>query len=150
MFEWTETSLKVEIEMDSEGNMKMDASQVPVMPQAEVVKAEVQDDDDKRIKRAVDILKEEKVLKNLYDYTFVMQAMNETDGMPHYDSPQSFLKHFKQLGIAPLPDASSINRILNKMLGKYPNWTFVGKDKTETDRRNNVGRRYQNAYKYGK
>ena len=26
--------------------MKMDASQVPMMPQAEVVKAEVQDDDD--------------------------------------------------------------------------------------------------------
>ena len=34
------------IVMDSEGNMKMDASQVPMMPQAEVVKAEVQDDDD--------------------------------------------------------------------------------------------------------
>lgn len=102
------------------------------------------------IKTAVDILKVEGVLKHLYDYTFVMQLMNETDGMPHYDTPQSFLNHFKQLGIAPLPDASSINRILNKMLGKYPNWTFVGKDKTETDRRNNVGRRYQNAYKYGK
>ncbi len=34
------------IVMDSEGNMKMDASQVPMMPQAEVVNAEVQDDDD--------------------------------------------------------------------------------------------------------
>ena len=33
--------------------------------------------------------------------------------------------------------------------GKFPNWTFMGKDKTETDRRNNVGRRFMNAYKMG-
>ena len=71
----------------------------------------------------------------------------ETEGLPHYDTPQLFLKHFAQLGIAPLPDVSSINRIFSKMVGKFPNWTFVNKDKTETVRRNNVGRRYLNAYK---
>lgn len=103
--------------------------------------------DDERIIKAVNILKVEGVLKHMYDYTFVMQLMNETEGMPHYDTPQSFLKHFAQLGIAPLPDVSSINRIFSKMVGKFPNWTFVGKDKTETVRRNNVGRRYLNAYK---
>ena len=103
--------------------------------------------DDERIIKAVNILKVEGVLKHMYDYTFVMQLMNETEGLPHYDTPQSFLKHFAQLGIAPLPDVSSINRIFSKMVGKFPNWTFVGKDKTETVRRNNVGRRYLNAYK---
>lgn len=103
--------------------------------------------DDERIIKAVNILKVEGVLKHMYDYTFVMQLMNETEGMPHYDTPQSFLKHFAQLGIAPLPDVSSINRIFSKMVGKFPNWTFVNKDKTETVRRNNVGRRYLNAYK---
>lgn len=106
--------------------------------------------DDERIIKAVNILKVEGALKNLYDYTFVMQLMNETEGMPHYDTPQSFLKHFAQLGIAPLPDVSSINRIFSKMVGKFPNWTFVNKDKTETVRRNNVGRRFLNAYKNGK
>ena len=114
---------------------------------AEKHEAEEMFSDDERIIKAVNILKVEGVLKHMYDYTFVMQLMNETEGMPHYDTPQSFLKHFAQLGIAPLPDVSSINRIFSKMVGKFPNWTFVGKDKTETVRRNNVGRRYLNAYK---
>ena len=114
---------------------------------AEKREAEEMFSDDERIIKAVNILKVEGVLKHMYDYTFVMQLMNETEGMPHYDTPQSFLKHFAQLGIAPLPDVSSINRIFSKMVGKFPNWTFVGKDKTETVRRNNVGRRYLNAYK---
>lgn len=114
---------------------------------AEKREAEEMFSDDERIIKAVNILKVEGVLKHMYDYTFVMQLMNETEGMPHYDTPQSFLKHFAQLGIAPLPDVSSINRIFSKMVGKFPNWTFVGKDKTETVRRNNVGRQYLNAYK---
>ena len=114
---------------------------------AEKREAEEMFSDDERIIKAVNILKVEGVLKHMYDYTFVMQLMNETEGMPHYDTPQSFLKHFAQLGIAPLPDVSSINRIFSKMVGKFPNWTFVNKDKTETVRRNNVGRRYLNAYK---
>jgi hypothetical protein len=114
---------------------------------AEKHEAEEMFSDDERIIKAVNILKVEGVLKHMYDYTFVMQLMNETEGMPHYDTPQSFLKHFAQLGIAPLPDVSSINRIFSKMVGKFPNWTFVNKDKTETVRRNNVGRRYLNAYK---
>ena len=116
----------------------------------EKCEAEEMFSDDERIIKAVNILKVEGVLKHMYDYTFVMQMMNETEGMPHYDTPQSFLKHFAQLGIAPLPDVSSINRIFSKMVGKFPNWTFVNKDKTETVRRNNVGRRFLNAYKNGK
>lgn len=102
--------------------------------------------DDEKIVRAIAILNKEKLIKHKYDYTWVMQVMNETDGMPSYGSPQSFLTDMARLHIEGLPEITNMNKELNKHVGKFPNWTFIDKDKPETDRRINIARRFYNAY----
>ena len=42
------------------------------------------------IKEVIQQLKAEEVIEHLYDYTWVMLAMNDTKGLPSFDSPQSF------------------------------------------------------------
>ena len=82
------------IVMDSEGNMKMDASQVPVMPHTEVDKEKEKPDlDDEWIVECIKKLKEEKALKRLFDYTWVMEVMNQTKGLPKFNTPSSFKVH---------------------------------------------------------
>lgn len=102
---------------------------------------------DIRIKKTVEMMQSEGVILHLYDYTWIMEVMNATEELPSFDSPQSFLTYFASLGIKPLPDQSSIIKELGKMLGSFPNWTFLKKDKTESDRRTNVGKRFLNIFR---
>lgn len=94
-------------------------------------------------------MKAEGMIENLYDYTWVMGVMNDTEGLPHFDSPSSFIKYLTGLGIENLPSESTIKKEYGKMLGKFPEWTFIGKDKTESDRRINVAKRFLNLYRNG-
>lgn len=126
--------------------------------------AELSDDD--RTVRAIGILNTEKLIKHKYDYTWVMQVTNETDGMPSYDSPQSFLTDMKRLqkeaGLnfeVGLPDISNMNKELSEVTGTFPNWRFIDmkktkalghtvyRDTTETNRRINIAKRYYNAFR---
>lgn len=102
---------------------------------------------DDRVKAAIETMKEEKVIQHLYDYTWVMAVMNETQGLPSFDSAQSFLTYLESLGIDPLPDVSNVKKEYNRMDGKFPDWTFQNKDKTESDRRINVAKRFLNLYR---
>ena len=94
-------------------------------------------------------MKAEGMIENLYDYTWVMGVMNDTEGLPHFDSPSSFIKYLTGLGIENLPSESTIKKEYGKMLAKFPEWTFIGKDKTESDRRINVAKRFLNLYRNG-
>ncbi len=128
--------------------------------------AELSDDD--RTVRAISILNAEGLIKHKYDYTWVMQVINETDEMPTYDSPQSFLTHIAELQEkvklilkVGLPDISNMNKELAEVTGTFPNWRFIDikrtkalgrtvyRDITETNRRINIAKRYYNAYKKG-
>jgi len=102
---------------------------------------------DDRVKAAIEIMKEEKVIEHLYDYSWIMGIMNETKELPSFDSPQSFLTYLESLDITPLPSESSIKKEFGKMLNKFPNWTFLNKDKTETNRRINVAKRFLSSYR---
>ena len=131
------------IVMDSEGNMKMDASQVPVMPHTEVDKEKEKPDlDDEWIVECIKKLKEEKALKRLFDYTWVMEVMNQTKGLPKFNTPSSFIHYLNVHGITPLPSEDTINKKQNKFIGTFPNWVFTDCDTTEANRRINVGKRF--------
>ena len=99
------------------------------------------------IKEVIQQLKAEKVIAHLYDYTWVMLAMNDTKGLPSFDSPQSFVTFLNTLGLDNLPSESSIKKKNEKVLGVFPDLTFIDADKTEGDRRVNVGKRFLNLYR---
>lgn len=121
--------------------------------QARTAEAETNDEesagesDNDIIKDVILQLKAEKVIAHLYDYTWVMLAMNDTKGLPSFDSPQSFLTFLNTLGLDNLPSESSIKKKNEKVVGVFPDLTFIDVDKTEGDRRVNVGKRFLNLYR---
>jgi hypothetical protein len=99
------------------------------------------------IKEVIQQLKAEEVIAHLYDYTWVMLAMNDTKGLPSFDSPQSFVTFLSTLGLDNLPSESSIKKKNEKVVGVFPDLIFIDADKTEGDRRVNVGKRFLNLYR---
>ncbi len=108
--------------------------------------ADVQSTESK-IRKCIDVLNAEKVLKNLYDYTWVMETMNQTQGMPDFSTPSSFISYLKGISIVRLPSEDSINRKQNTFTGVFPNWEFTDCDTTEANRRINVGKRFLSIYR---
>ena len=102
---------------------------------------------DQRIRTCVDKLLEEKVMVHLYDYTWVMEVMNQTDGLPHFNTPQSFINYMNDLGIEKMPSDSTINKKQNVFSGSFPDWKFTDCDSTEANRRINVAKRFLNIYR---
>ena len=104
-------------------------------------------DEDRRIRQAILLMREEKILKHKYDLVFVMQAMNETDRLKNFDSPQSFLNYISGLGVDDIPSADSLKKKFGEIRGRHPSWSFSDtKDATETKRRNNVATRFLSIY----
>lgn len=97
---------------------------------------------------------EEDVLKNKGDWGLLMTAMNQTDGLPCFDTPSSFLTYLNdtlQLNDIELPSESSVSKMVRKMRGMFPDWTFTDtKDTTEVNRRINVGKRLVSAARSAK
>ena len=96
-------------------------------------------------KQSIEILKQQ--LKNLYDYTWVMEVMNQTDGMPYFNTPASFIAYLKAAGVERLPSEDSINKKQNTFTGSFPDWMFTDCDAMEAKRRINVGKRFLNIFK---
>ena len=121
--------------------------------QARTAEAETNDEesagesDNDIIKDVILQLKAEKVIAHLYDYTWVMLAMNDTKGLPSFDSPQSFVTFLNTLGLDNLPSESSIKKKNEKVVGVFPDLIFIDADKTGGDRRVNVGKRFLNLYR---
>jgi len=97
---------------------------------------------------------EEDVLKNKGDWGLLMTAMNQTDGLPCFDTPSSFITYLTdtlQLSDIELPSESSVSKMVRKMRGMFPDWTFTDtNDTTEVNRRINVGRRLVSAARAAK
>lgn len=100
-----------------------------------------------KIKKSIEKLKEEKILKYKYDYTWVMEVMNQTEKMPHFDTPSSFINYLKAMGIEQLPSEDTINKKQNDFSGTFPEWEFKKCDITEATRRINVGKRFLKIYR---
>lgn len=102
---------------------------------------------DVRMAMAVQGLWDEGVLRHLYDYTWVMEVINQTDGMPYFNTPASFIAYLKEADVERLPSEDSINKKQNTFTGRFPDWLFVDCDATEAKRRINVGKRFLNIFK---
>ena len=103
--------------------------------------------DGQRIGCCLEQLWKEQVLKHLYDYTWVMEVMNETDGMPTFNTPASFIGYLKDLNVEKIPSEDSIGKKLNVFSGSFPNWVFTDCDTREANRRINIGRRFLSLYR---
>lgn len=110
----------------------------------EEIDMEMEDGMSQAIGYAAKTMRVEDELKHLYDYTWLMMLMNETDGLPSFDTPTSYVDYMKQCGVKSMPTRSNISKYYDKARGKFPNWTFTDADGQETKRRNNVAKRFLN------
>ncbi len=108
---------------------------------------EVTSSTEERVKRCVATLKEEKQLKHKYDYTWVMETMNQSKDTPTFNTPGSFIEYLANLGFDGLPSEDSIGKKLNVCTGTFPDWEFTDCDTTEANRRINIGKRFLSIYR---
>ena len=105
-------------------------------------------DMDMKMTLALKELEKNDVIQHLYDYTWIMVAINDgaIKGIGSFRSPQSFIDYLKGLGIEKVPSRSLISSFLDKVLGTYPDWVFVDtEDPREKLRRKNVVRQLISA-----
>lgn len=91
-------------------------------------------------------------LKKRGDLGLLMIAMNQSDDMPDFATPRSYLDFLAQeLKIEGVPSESIICKMVAKTRGMFPNWTFTDtSDITETNRRINVGKYFISAVRKGR
>ena len=119
-------------------NGKKDTNGAPVVSSA---------GNDERILQCIKVINEEGTLKHLYDYTWVMEVMNQTKDLPMFDTPSSFITYMEDLGIKRLPSEDTIIKKKNKFTGTFPDWKFTDCDTTEATRRINVGKRFLSLFR---
>ncbi len=99
--------------------------------------------------KAVSTLRQRRVFRYPCDYTYIMMALNEelVKGMPFFYSPKEFIDYMKSLGIDKLPGKSTLYDTMNKIGGRFPNWSFNDHPKeTEALRRKNVVKQFLSAF----
>jgi hypothetical protein len=87
--------------------------------------------------------------KSVSDYAYIMQLTIE-DHLKCgtlFVNPDEFISYLKLLGFQDVPSRSSLYRILNTIVGTYPNWRFTD-DPTgyEELRRKNIARLFLSAF----
>ena len=96
-----------------------------------------------KINRAIAVMQEEKIFKFAYDYVWVMLVMNQTAGMPHFESTPSFHCFLGRIGVKEMPTLASLKKKATTARRLHPGWTFADTaDVNETRRRNNVASRF--------
>lgn len=132
------------VNVSTTGDVKMTGE----TPEEAAPKALSEDD---RILGALTTMKTEGVLRKQYDYAFVMELMNETSGLPSFNSAQSFITYLQELGMEGKLSVYSIKKQISRRAywGHFPDWHFDDCDGTETQRRVNIGKRFLSAYRKG-
>ena len=126
---------------------------VSLCPMVEVVAegdlADTENDRDLCMRQAIITLRQNKVFRHYYDYTWIMMAINEgvLDDFDSFKSPQAFIDYLALLGVESLPGKTTLFRTYNITDGTYPNWTFLDNPKhEEVLRRKNILVRFLSAY----
>ncbi len=129
-------------------NLSIDkAGAVQVGDNGDVVAADISVEE--QVKACIGTLWEEQVLKHLYDYTWVMEVMNQTKGVATFNTPALFIAFLDGAGVERRPSDDTITRKLNVMTGMFPQWRFTDCDTTEANRRINVGKRFLSLFRKG-
>ena len=118
---------------------------------------------DEKVKRSILKMQEEKKIKKK-DYTLLLQIMNEVNkhkgeedyiykslDLPHFDNASRFVEYLSNtLNLNEVPSRSTIDDSKAKInIGKFP-WTYTDADTIETNRRNNIVKRFLAFYRKGK
>lgn len=96
---------------------------------------------DQRVLRAIQTLRAEGLLRSGGDLTWVVLAMNATDGLPHQPSAQAWLNYLHAIGLDDLPSRSTLGQRLYAAHGRVGEWTFtdpLGRRSTNEARRRNA------------
>ena len=110
---------------------------------------DVDDNRDACMRYAIITLRRNKVFRRHYDYSWIMQAINDgvMDDYEEFESPQTFLNYLCEIGIDELPDRSTISRACSNVYDSYPNWQFMDVTKpSEILRRKNVVKQFLSAF----
>ena len=105
-------------------------------------------DMDRRMALALEVLKQNKTIRYLYDYTWIMVAIGDgvINGLGGFRSPQSFMDYLGSLGVERIPSRTTLSTFNNNVLGTYPDWEFTDTDDPlEILRRKNVVRQLISA-----
>ena len=126
---------------------------VSLCPMVEVVAegdlADTENDRDLCMRQAIITLRQNKVFRHYYDYTWIMMAINEghLNDFDVFKSPQAFINYLYEIGIDQLPTRYTLSLAYSKALGAYPDWTFLDVEKpNEILRRKNVAKQFLSAY----
>jgi hypothetical protein len=99
-----------------------------------------------RIRHAIVQLREERLLRRMYDYAWLKVAMDSDDDLPSFESAQKYIDYLGgELQLNGLPSESSVSKMMDAARGQLFNWTFSDtSDAQETTRRNNIVKRFFN------
>ena len=99
-----------------------------------------------RIRHAIVQLREERLLRRMYDYAWLKVAMDSDDDLPSFESAQKYIDYLGgELQLDGLPSESSVSKMMDAAKGQLFNWTFSDtSDAQETTRRNNIVKRFFN------
>ena len=129
---------KGKVKIDEAKEMEAEAEKT----EAEAEKAEAKVSANRLIADTINRMKTSGELKKMGDWGLLMIAMNQTDDMPDFATPRSYVDYLSlELKIEGVPCESSISKMVGKTRGMFPNWTFTDTtDIMETNRRINVGK----------
>ena len=105
-------------------------------------------DMDRRMALALEVLRQNKTIRYLYDYTWIMVAIGDgvIKGMGGFRSPQKFMDYLSSLGVERIPSRTTLSTFNNNVFGTYPDWEFTDTDDPqEILRRKNVVRQLISA-----
>ncbi len=109
---------------------------------------------EERMKNALDMLQQERVLKHKYDLAWVMRYLNEEqlkDTHLFFTSVNSFRVYVdRDLGFHQVACLSTLSQYYSSGSGRFPDWTFSDtKNTTECKRRVAVAERFASAFTKG-
>ena len=110
---------------------------------------DVIDDRDACMRYAINTLRHNKVFRRHYDYSWIMQAINDgvLEDYEEFESAQTFINYLCEIGIDGLPDRSTISRARSNIYNSFPDWKFIGlKNPSEILRRKNVVKQFLSAF----
>ena len=126
---------------------------VSLCPQVEVASQDEipdygPDEITQKVTLAIKLLKHNKAIRHLYDYTWIMVGIGDgvVEGMGPFGSPQKFMDYLKTIGVERVPSRTTLSTWYGRVIGKYPDWEFIDtQDPQEIQRRKNVVRQFISA-----
>ena len=146
-------TMTIIIEHVDKDELKRLAKSLEDLGLATVISEEFGENDiNRRVCHAVELLQKEHAFKRAFDYKWIMEVINQghLKGLNKFDNPNSFREYLIGIGVKNVPSRGTLYNRKWECRGEFPNLTFTDTDNpAEVLRRNNVGRRFLSAVNKG-